>query len=75
MKYPHTLLYSILALGFTLGIHRGKVALWKDTCPEPVAVFPLYAAHLPGEDQQLLRQGIHAETVFELTARLEDYLS
>ena len=75
MKYPHTLLYSILALGFTLGIHRGKVSLWKDTCPEPIVVFPLCAAHLPAEDQQLLRQGIHAETVSELTARLEDYLS
>ena len=75
MKIPHLYLYCILALGFTLGIYRGRVALWKDTCPEPVAVLPLHAVHLPQKDQALLQQGIHAETIAELTARLEDYLS
>ena len=30
MKQKHILLYSILIFGFTLGIHRGRLALWKD---------------------------------------------
>jgi hypothetical protein len=75
MKHFHTLLYSILLLGFTLGIHHGSVALWKDGVRTPLTVFPLCADHLPEADRQLLKNGIRAETVSEVTAILEDYLS
>ena len=75
MKTRHTLIYSILLFGFTLGIHNGRLALWEDGYREPVTVFPLYAQHFPEKDRQLLQCGIHAETASEVTAILEDYLS
>ena len=75
MKNYHTLLYSILVLGFTLGIHHGSVALWEDGLRTPLAVFPLRVDHLPDADRQLLENGIRAETASEVTAILEDYLS
>lgn len=74
MKLPR-ILYCIVLLGFTLGVHQGQLALWKDGQPEPVEIYPLFAATLPQQDQQLLAQGIHAESLADLTARLEDYLS
>ena len=75
MKLPHTLLYTIALLGFTLGIHQGQLALWKDGQAEPLKTYPLFTATLPQQDQQLLAEGIRAESLSDLTARLEDYLS
>ena len=75
MKQKHILLYSILIFGFTLGIHRGRLALWKDGSREPVEIYPIYAAHMPEEDRRILENGIRAETLSALTAILEDYLS
>lgn len=74
MRSPH-ILYYIAALGYTLGIHQGQLAIWKDGQAEPVKSFPFSVAALPLEDQQLLAEGIRIENLNELTARLEDYLS
>jgi len=68
-------LYSILALGFLLGIHQGRVALWKDNDPKPIKVFPYYASMLPKADQQALEKGIHLDDDVDLRKLLEDYLS
>ena len=74
MRKPH-ILYYIIALGFTLGIYRGQLALWKDGQEAPIRVFPIGADTLPEADRMLLQSGIRAENLSELTARLEDYLS
>lgn len=74
MRKKH-IIYCILAAGFTLGIFRGQLALWKDGAGTPQTVYPIAAGTLPAADQQLLQHGIRAETPEEVTALLEDYLS
>jgi hypothetical protein len=56
-------------------VFRGHIALWKDPDPQPIRVFPYSVSMLPKEDQRVLEEGIRADTVTELTRRLEDYLS
>ena len=64
----------ILAFGFLLGIHDGKIALWTDGNPVP-KVFPYRAQMLPEADQRRLEAGIRIEDGSELAGILEDYLS
>lgn len=72
---PRYKLYSIVLLGFLLGIHGGRIALWKDGTTKPVKVFPYSAELLPEKDRALLEKGIHFDTKEALIARIEDYLS
>lgn len=60
---------------FLLGIHEGRIALWKGDDPEPVQVFPYSVTALPKEEQQRLRDGIRIESITELNRLLEAYLS
>lgn len=69
------ILYCMTVLGFLLGIHNGKVAIWQDGTAEPVKVFPYSANMLPEKDRALLEEGIHFNTKEELVKRIEDYLS
>jgi len=71
----HYILYCILLAGFTLGIYRGQLALWKDCQAEPLKIFPVYVDTLPPADQKRLESGISIESIQQLTQRLEDYLS
>lgn len=73
MKYR--LFHSLILLGFVLGCHQGRIALWKDTNPNPVRVFPYPVTSLPHADQQLLMDGIPIADETELARLLEDYLS
>ena len=66
---------SILLFGFILGIHEGKVALWKENSPKPIKVFPYQASLLPEADQQRLKEGVHVESISQLRKLIEDYLS
>ncbi len=68
----HRYLYSILLLGFLLGIHEGKIALWKDNDPTPMRVFPYEVSQLPQADQQALKKGIHVDSLGQLKKMLED---
>ena len=69
--------YICIVLMFTilLGVHRGKVALWKNEDPEPFKVFPYHVSMLPNEAQQALKKGIRLESMEELNRLLEAYLS
>ena len=69
------LLSALWIATFLLGIHEGRIALWKDDDPEPVKIFPYSIATLPQEEQQRLRDGIRIESVSELQRLLEAYLS
>ena len=66
---------AALAICFTLGIHDGYIALWKQGCEKPVEVFPFRAAMLPQTDQKRLEEGIRIESAAELARLMEDYLS
>lgn len=69
------LLTQLMLLGFLLGIHNGRVALWKDQDPEPCRVFPYAAVTLPPQVQDALRQGIRIESEADLDKLLENFLS
>ena len=74
MKRYHLL--SILFLfGFLLGIHQGKVAIWKDDDPEPMRVFPYSAQLLPPADRRALEEGLRFESKEDLIRVITDYLS
>lgn len=70
-----TILANILLIGFILGIHEGRIALWKDNQKKPMKVFPYQASMLPEEDQKRLEEGIHVDSLNELYKLVEDYLS
>lgn len=65
----------LLLVGYTLGVWKGYVALWKESGSAPVRVFPYSVDSLPPADRQALAQGIHAESKNQLLQLLEDYLS
>ena len=69
------LLTNLLLFGFILGIHEGKVALWKDGKQDPIKVFPYQASTLPKADQKRLEDGIHVESISQLRKMIEDYFS
>jgi len=70
-----SVLTCTLLLGFLLGIHDGRIALWKDNNPEPLKVFPYSAYLLPPADRRALEEGIRFENLDELKRMVEDYLS
>lgn len=65
----------LLLLGFLLGIHNGRVAIWKDGETDPWRIFPYPVAVLPTDIQAQLRQGIRIETMDDLDHFLENLLS
>ena len=69
------ILTNLVLFGFILGIHEGRVALWKDNQDKPMKVFPYQASMLPEVDQKRLQQGIHVDSLSELYQLVEDYLS
>lgn len=68
-------LCAFLLLGFLLGIHDGRIALWKDTQAAPWRVFPYPAAALPPQAQQDLAKGIRVDSMEDLDRLLENFLS
>lgn len=66
---------NLVILGFILGVHEGRIALWKDNQSKPMKVFPYQASMLPEADQKRLEKGIHVESLSELYQLVEDYLS
>ena len=67
------LVYSLLFLSFLLGIHEGRVALWKYEDPQPYVVFPYYAGLLPQKLQEALEKGIRIHDENQLAEILKDY--
>ncbi len=70
-----TILANILLIGFILGIHEGRVALWKDNQKDPIKVFPYQASMFPEEDQKRLEAGVHVDSLNELYKLIQDYFS
>jgi hypothetical protein len=74
MRKGKILVFLLLA-GYLLGIHDGKIALWKNEDPELIRVFPYRAELLPPADQHALQNGIPIEDAHHLSRLLQDYLS
>ena len=68
-------LCSILLLGFLLGVHNGRIALWKDGQNHPMKVFPYPAAVLPEATQQQLLKGMRVDSMEDLDQLLEILIS
>lgn len=66
---------SLMLLGFLLGVHEGRIALWKDGNSEPWRIFPYPYAVLPSETQTELKKGIRIDTMEDLDRLLENLLS
>lgn len=61
--------------GFLLGVHNGRIALWKGQDPQPYRVYPCPVCVLPREEQAALRRGIRIDTMEDLDKFLENFLS
>ena len=72
-KFRHV--YLALILSFILGIHEGNIALWKEGAAAPVRVFPYQVRTLPAEARSALEKGIPIDSIEQLEALAENYLS
>ena len=70
-----SLVYLTLILSFLLGIHEGKLALWRDGDSQPEIIFPCCTDLLPEADRKALSEGIPISSRQELAHLLEDYIS
>lgn len=68
-----TLLCASLLFTFLLGIHEGRLAIWKDSDPTPAKVLPVPTALLPSRVQGVLRQGVRVESDEEMAKLLEAF--
>lgn len=65
----------LLLLGYLVGVHQGRIALWQGEDPEPIYVSPYSASSLPKADQTALEQGIPIQSKEDLIRLMEDFCS
>lgn len=77
MKHPRLRqkLCTLLLFGFLIGVHEGRIALWKDGSAEPWRVFAYPVAVLPEEERIALKNGIRVDSMEDLNRLLENFLS
>lgn len=63
---------QLLLVGFLLGIYHGRIAVWRAPDPEPIKVFPYYAAVLPSQMREALQKGLRVEPGTDLYALVEN---
>lgn len=68
-------LTAAILTSILVGVHNGKIALWRDDDPEPFKVFPYRASMLPDEQEEMVKKGIRVESMEELQRLMEAYLS
>ena len=73
-KQLSSLICCALLATFLLGIHEGKIALWKGNDPEPIKVFDYAASNLPEEAQKQLQAGVPIKSIKELRELAKQYL-
>lgn len=74
MRYFKKHAALVLLLGFLLGIHEGKLALWRDGTEKPEQVYDIRADSLPPADRLVLDRGMQLESREEVWQVLENYL-
>ena len=77
MKYRKLARFFTAAflVSILVGVHNGRIALWRDNDPKPFKVFPYPVSMLPDEQEQMVRKGIRVESMEELQRLMENYLS
>ena len=65
----------LILAGFLLGIHDGRLTLWREGQSHPEQIYDIRSDSLPPADQVALRRGIRVESREELWEILENYLS
>ena len=73
-KQLSNLLCCAMLAVYLLGIHEGKIALWKGNDPKPIKVFDYSASQLPEEAQKQLEAGVPIKSIRELRQLAEHYL-
>lgn len=63
----------ILLAGFLLGIHDGRVAIWKDGCSQPYRVIPCPAFLLTRSQQDALAAGIPIRNMTDVEKLIRDF--
>lgn len=66
---------AFVLLGFLLGVHDGRIALWKDGSEQPWRIFPYPYAVLPADTKRELEKRIRIDTMEDLDRLLENLLS
>ena len=74
-QFLKKLLPVALMLTFFVGVHNGRLALWKNEDPTPCKVFPCPIILLPTKVQEQLKYGVRLETIEDVNRLLENFLS
>lgn len=74
-QFLKNLLPVALMLTFFVGVHNGRLALWKNEDPTPCKIFPCPVILLPQKVQEQLRSGVRLETIEDVNRLLENFLS
>ena len=74
-QFLKKLLPIALMLTFFVGVHNGRLALWKNEDPTPCKVFPCPIILLPTKVQEQLKYGVRLETIDDVNRLLENFLS
>ncbi len=75
MKHSvRSLAATCLLLGFILGLHNGRVALWKSDDPQPIKIFPWSASFLPDNIRSALEKGIYVEEDSDIGILIQDMI-
>ena len=73
-KHFKAALSLTLVCGFLLGIHEGRLTLWRDGEDRPEQIYDIRADSLPPADRLQLSRGIRARSREEVWQLLENYL-
>lgn len=73
-KHFKAALSLTLVCGFLLGIHEGRLTLWRDGEDRPEQIYDIRADSLPPADRLQLSRGIRAQSREEVWQLLENYL-
>jgi len=75
MKKTEKYMVPLLMLGFLIGLHNGRIAIWKNEDPQPSYILPYRAELLPPADRENLQKGIRIENEDDLMHLIEDFCS
>lgn len=69
------LLTLTLLLGFLIGVHNGRIGVWKDQDPTPMRTIPCPIWVLSPAQQQMLKNGIRIDSMADLEKMLTEFFS
>lgn len=67
------LLSGLLAVGFFLGIHNGRIGIWLNGEKEPSRVIPCPVFLLTPSQQKALTQGIQIDTMEDMESLIRNF--